>query len=89
MKKGLIFLVSILSFLNGARGGNRTRVTSLGSWSSTIELHAQQKGLYTKTKRKTKKPESNPVFLIQLIGGCCEDRTHDLLYVKQVLSQLS
>ncbi len=43
MKKGPILLVSILLFLNGAPGGNRTRVTSLGSWCSTIELQMRKK----------------------------------------------
>ena len=35
-KKGL--KLSNLYFLNGAAGGNRTRVTTLEGWSSTTEL---------------------------------------------------
>ncbi len=29
--------------MNGADDGNRTRVVSLGSWNSAIELHPQKK----------------------------------------------
>ena len=44
-----LILLSILIFKNyckknGAGDGNRTRVTSLEGWSSTIELHPQKNG---------------------------------------------
>ena len=34
-------LISLQSVLTGARDGNRTRITSLGSWCSATELHVR------------------------------------------------
>ena len=43
-EKTLIFSVPELLFSDGATGWNRTRVDSLGSYRSTIELRPQEWG---------------------------------------------
>ena len=42
MPRKLAYLLVLLGFLSGAGDGNRTHVTSLEGWNSTIELHPQR-----------------------------------------------
>lgn len=41
VKKSRYIVIYLENLLNGAPGGNRTRIASLGSWSSTTELQMQ------------------------------------------------
>ena len=41
LRRQLLYPAELLAHLNGAGDGNRTRVSSLEGWCSTIELHPQ------------------------------------------------
>ena len=41
LRRQLLYPTELLAHLDGAGDGNRTRVSSLEGWCSTIELHPQ------------------------------------------------
>ena len=72
-------IISAFQASKKAGDGNRTRVTSLGSWSSTIEPRLQQKIFYTiRTRNATAFfiPDSRAGLPLRIFpAGCRTDRT--------------
>ena len=44
LRRQLLYPAELLAHISGAGDGNRTRVSSLEGWCSTIELHPQIPG---------------------------------------------
>ena len=61
---------------NGAGDGNRTHITSLEGWGSTIELHPQIKKWSEQQDSNLRPPGPKPGAL----PNCAMPREHELLY---------
>ena len=72
-EKFTIPLILLVEVDVGAGDGNRTHVTSLEGWSSTIELHPQPSATYDTGQRAHVNPVEKPGELrVWLAGPACQ-----------------
>ena len=63
LRRQLLYPAELLAHFYGAGDGNRTRVSSLEGWCSTIELHPQSSSVFSRSNMVTQLHRFVNIFL--------------------------